>query len=442
MMTTIQLHYNKRKIRLKVKQMHIYKQAKIVEIIGKSNQTYLLFFYKKDFINAKKTPSIKLQSFLHNTLKYGECYPADHPLTQALLATTKDCRFISIQQMIQKLNKNYNETEKLYILSMFDNYLEEKKLRALVKKRFYDYRRSGQMKKAFRFIINYAELRRHDPFARDIVQHFDFQHHKQYYQNIDQLILDWSDPQYMESYYFKKDFPEDLAEPLLKQYEKDNRIFDRFYLLYKTEKNMELLDQLAQTLLTEQSQLALWEELLKHTSDTGFVLRKLAAVNGFEVILHYLLRNPAALKDRELTEKMIQSVSGRLLAEHYASLLSQLISMKNSFSDKMIKHMIKKILPYVTPDQILHTVKDTELPIIQKLRKAAELHENPDKQFKLGEIYFELEQFDLAIDCFEWEMELAPQASAPIHYLYQCYLAKGDKEQANSYKKLMASIPS
>ncbi|MGP4042084.1 tetratricopeptide repeat protein [Gracilibacillus sp. D59] len=448
MMTTIQLMHNKKTMRFDVVQMTIYKQTKIVEAIGQKNQSYYLFFYKDRYINAKKTTSIRLQSFLKNALQYGYTFTADHPLTKALLTEEKAYRLTSNNQMVQKLSNKYNETEMLYVLAMFDNYVNEKKIQALCKKTFYNYRRNGQLKKAFRILANYAQVRPQDMFAKDMLQHFDFQKYKDQYQDIEQLTIEWSDPLYLESVYFEQKFPDTVINFVIQQYHKDNRKFDQLFLIYMKCSSLEVvskLDELCQELLSEQDQIALWEDLLASYPAPKTIIEKLVKLNGYQAILKYYLHHHEAIEDRELFEKSLESVSTDQLIEDYQPLLQALmLTYKDDTAqlERVLHLTIKKLLQYLPLKDIITSLKDTELPIMQKLRKMDKLTDNPDQQFALGEIYYDLEQYDQAIACFEWEMELAPEDPAPIQYLYKSYLAKGDKEQANTYKQLMVNIPS
>ncbi|SFM45594.1 hypothetical protein SAMN04487943_11941 [Gracilibacillus orientalis] len=448
MITTIQLMHNKKTIRFNVEQMTIYKQVKIVEATGQQDQSYHLFFYKDRYINAKKTTSIRLKSFLKNALQYGHTFASDHPLTKALLNEENAYRLTSNNQMVQKLSNKMNETEMLYVLAMFDNYVNEKKIEALCKKTFYNYRRNGQLMKAFRILANYVQIRPHDMFAKDMLHHFDFKKHQDKYQDIDQLTIEWSDPLYLESIYFEKNFPDTVINSIIQQYHIDNRKFDQLFLIYtkcSSLKAVARLDDLAQELLSEQDQIALWEDLLAQYPEPKEIIEKLVKLNGYHAILRYYLHHAEAIDDRELFEKALETVSTDQLVQDYQPLLQALITVyeNNAVQLEKVLHLtIKKLLQHLSLKDIITSLKHTELPIMQKLRKMEKLTDNPDQQFALGEIYFDLEQYDQAIACFEWEMELSPNDPAPIQYLYKSYLAKGDKEQANTYKQLMVNIPS
>ncbi|GAE95322.1 hypothetical protein JCM21714_4547 [Gracilibacillus boraciitolerans JCM 21714] len=448
-MTTIQLTNNKKTITLEIQQLIIYKQAKIIEATNNQNQYYSIIFYKDRFINAKKTSSIRLQSFLRTALTNGYTFSGDHPLIKALLSGDKSFRLTTNNQMVTKLQDKYNDIEMLYILAMFDNFLDEKKIQALCRKTFYQYRRNGQVFKAFRILINFVQIRPpHDKFAQDMLHHFDFQKFSDQYKDIDQLTKKWSDPLYLESVFFEQGFPKVSINPLLQQYHIDNRKFDQLSLYFLNDSQMDdltKLSNLAKELLTEKGQVQLWELLLKEQQNSEQIIKKLVELNSYTAILNYYLNNPQSNIDLKLLKEALEQIPSHELIENYQQLLSILTtSFKNDSAqlDKVLHVAIKKLLKHLSLPDILESLSDTELPIIKKIKKMEQLSDNPDKQLALGEIYYNLELYDQAITCFEWEMELSPNNPAPINYLYKCYQAKGDKEQANTYRQLMANIPS
>ncbi|WP_058306050.1 tetratricopeptide repeat protein [Gracilibacillus massiliensis] len=447
-MTTIQLTNNKKTLTLHVQQMTIYKQAKIIEATSKQNQCYSIIFYKNRFINAKKTTSIRLQSFLHRALINGYKFTSYHPLTKALLSEEKSYPISTNNHMVSKLQDKFNDTEMLYVLAMFDNFLDQKKIQALCKKTFYQYRRNGQLLKAFRILINFLQVRPHDTFARDMLHHFDFQKYKDRYQKIDQITEKWSDPLYLEAVFFEQDYPKSIINPLLQQYHVDNREFDQLSLYFIKSSELDAvanIDRLSEKLLSKEDRAHLWELLLEKQPDSKEIINKLVKLNGYKQLLNHYLTHRQANIDLKILEEALEQVSSEDLIENYQLLLESLMtSYKNDTVqlEKLLHITIRKLLHHLSLPDIMEALPQTELPIINKLKKMEQLTDNPDQQFALGEIYYDLEQYDQAIACFEWEMELSPNNPEPINYLYKSYLAKGDKTQANTYKQLMVNIPS
>ena len=61
---------------------------------------------------------------------------------------------------------------------------------------------------------------------------------------------------------------------------------------------------------------------------------------------------------------------------------------------------------------------------------------------ELGDYYAEFKQFDLAIDCFFWEMELQPQDPSPVWKISKMYQSKGMIKEAAAYQKVFAQLKS
>lgn len=447
-MAMLEMLYNKKKIRLKVTRLTIYRQTKIIEAYGKNRHSYYLFCYKNQFINIKKTSSIQLTSYLAKALRTGVSYPADHFLTTAFLQLQNQSSLISNNQMVQQLKKSYHSSEMLYVLAMFDHYIQPHKIQSYCKEAFYRYRRNGQLKKAFQVVLHFAEARPDDTFANDMLQHRDFQKYKVPYDHIPQLIQDWQDPLYIENYIFDQDFPASFVPSLFDQYHQDNRVFDQIYLYYIRHQHLQTeatITNLLNDYFTIEQQIQFWQHILQTTYKPEQIMKHLLSLGAYDSVLHYYLQSPVTVEQQETFELALQSASAEELSRDYQALFKQLtVTYQDDHLhlEKVLQQVLKKLLPVIPIRDILKSIEHTELPIVQKLRNMEKLMQNPDQQYALGELYYDLEQYDQAISCFEWEMELSPKNAAPIQYLYKSHLAKGDKEQASMYKQLLGNIPS
>jgi len=80
--------------------------------------------------------------------------------------------------------------------------------------------------------------------------------------------------------------------------------------------------------------------------------------------------------------------------------------------------------------------------VIQKIKAMTALVENPDRMMDLGDFYAEFKQYDKAIDCFAWEMELQPQNPSPIRKISKMYQAKGLVKEASAYQQILNHLSS
>ncbi|MFC4401511.1 tetratricopeptide repeat protein [Gracilibacillus xinjiangensis] len=452
-MTTIKLIHHKKEIKMNVKHLTIYKQAKIVEMIDANQQYFTAIFYKNKFINAKKLNAMKLQSFLTNAYTNGNQYPSNHPLTRAFLNTNKKYRITTSNQMFQNLKDKYADIEMLYVLSMFDNFLDHRKIRALCKKIFYQYRRNGQMKMAFRTIVNYIQIRPHDRFATDMIHHMDFQKYQESYQDFNTMVTKWADPLYIEATAVNFLTSNPINDQLFQFYDKEERWFDAlalYYQLFQTQKfpiethKLDNFEALLNKINNNEIIVSFWEELLKVNPASDRILKKLADNHANDAVIANMLMSNNGIQ-LDVFEKALLTVDGEFLFHYKDQLFSYIIkNFKNDQTkmEKLVHYCMRKLLPHISITEMLGYLEQIELPVTTKLKNMKQLEQNPDKQFVLGELYYQLEQYDKAIKCFEWEMELSPDDPKPLQYLQKSYNAIGDKTTAKNYQDLLVNITS
>ncbi|SER58088.1 hypothetical protein SAMN04487944_106131 [Gracilibacillus ureilyticus] len=452
-MTTITFLHHKKPLKMNVMQLTLFKQAKIVELTDKNNQCYTAIFYKDKFINAKKLNAIKLHSFLKRALTNGIQYPSKHPLTRAFLSPDKKYRITTSNQMFQNLKDKYTDIEMLYVLSMFDNFLDQKKISALCKKIFYQYRRNGQMKLAFRTIVNYALVRPHDRFATDMLHHMDFQKYQETYSKYNQLVSNWTDSLYIEAVSADYLTSNAVINQLLQFYQKEERWFDSLSLRYQlfqtshppfSSTDLEQFETELKKLNNKDITESFWRELLKLDPASDRIIRILSENDSNETIVSHALVTGEKM-DLEVFEKALLTAEGELLKQYKSQLFPYITSHYKSDQTKMeklIHYCTRKLLPHISITEILEHLSAVELPVITKLKNMKQLEQNPDEQYALGEIYYHLEQYDKAIQCFEWEMELSPDDPKPLQYLQKSYYAIGDLNSAKDYQELLVNMSS
>ena len=110
-------------------------------------------------------------------------------------------------------------------------------------------------------------------------------------------------------------------------------------------------------------------------------------------------------------------------------------------SEQKLSHLVGKLLEIYD----LKTVHEKLQPIqrlfpqslvIQKVQRMTNLVEDPDHMMELGQYYAEFKQYDEAIECFSWEMELHPADTLPVHQLSKMYQNKGMVEEASAYQQI------
>ena len=61
---------------------------------------------------------------------------------------------------------------------------------------------------------------------------------------------------------------------------------------------------------------------------------------------------------------------------------------------------------------------------------------------ELGQYYADFKQYDEAIECFAWEMELHPNDPTPVSKLSKMYQNKGMVSEATAYHQVYTQLKS
>lgn len=134
--------------------------------------------------------------------------------------------------------------------------------------------------------------------------------------------------------------------------------------------------------------------------------------------------------------------------DHFIKLLGQLPGGKHPVQ---AEQRISQLAVSLLKEHDLKTVQEKLLPIqallpnstvIRKINEMVELVEDPDRMMELGDLYSEFKQFDKAIDCFFWEMELQPQDPSPVRKISKMYQNKGLLSEAATYQKIYTQLKS
>jgi tetratricopeptide (TPR) repeat protein len=176
-------------------------------------------------------------------------------------------------------------------------------------------------------------------------------------------------------------------------------------------------------------------------------LEKLLELGKFEEATHFMADGPIipTAIHPEVLNKLIEQILSSPSSLHYEGLNSFLIPLAMSEPGKADK-TIQKCISVLLREHDLVYVKDwlrpiraaePSLPILKKMDYMEQFSNNPDEQFALGELYFELMQYEKAIDCFSWEMELHSSDPRPVQWLAKIYKKLGNDSESEAYQHLL-----
>jgi len=114
-------------------------------------------------------------------------------------------------------------------------------------------------------------------------------------------------------------------------------------------------------------------------------------------------------------------------------------------AEKLMNQSIRVLLRTQEPMDILAWLNSdiniaARLPIFEKIEMMVKLSESLDDMQTLGEIYFEFQQFEKAIECFSWEMELNPSDPKPLKWLSKSYHELGQDQESKVYQQLCINM--
>ena len=141
----------------------------------------------------------------------------------------------------------------------------------------------------------------------------------------------------------------------------------------------------------------------------------------------------------------------KFVLDHFDDFIKLLQHLPNSEKTKQFEQKVFQFAEILLKEHDLKTVYEKLLPITKvipnlevtgKIREMVNLLEDPDRMMELGDYYAEFKQFDQAIDCFFWEMEMQPENPSPVRKISKMYQSKGMVKEASAYQKIFAQLKS
>ncbi|MFL6562189.1 MAG: hypothetical protein ACJ8MO_39580, partial [Bacillus sp. (in: firmicutes)] len=141
----------------------------------------------------------------------------------------------------------------------------------------------------------------------------------------------------------------------------------------------------------------------------------------------------------------------KFVIAHFEQFIKLLRHLPHQEKIKHYEKMVFQIAEILLKEDDLKTVHEKLIPIqkvipglevIRKISEMVGLLENPDRMMDLGDYYAEFKQYDQAIECFFWEMELQPQNPSPVRKISKMYQSKGMVKEAAAYQKVFTQLKS
>ncbi|MDQ0201529.1 tetratricopeptide repeat protein [Neobacillus ginsengisoli] len=440
----------------------IFARSKVVDVRTEENDRFFLVYYKNTLIYGDKLDHVEEGSFINKAFREGIVVESPHPILTALIPNLT----VSVpnkNKLFSLIQIQYSLQELAYIATTLDSFFEKEQLIKIIDKVYFHYRRSGNFIKSFQVIQILSDFAPTLKSANERLNSKEFNTYHSFYNSSSLPSIQKKDPLFIELHCFQNRSNPDKRIFLEEILGKQDGLVDLLLLwLEKVEKHqkaesLEKYTGIALQLVTMEE----WILILGHVKinpyrelkETKLIIEKLVQKGNYEKAALYLLNFIHDLPPA--FDAILNILWGNLNAGFVVSHLDDFIFMLQQLVDKdNSKQTEQKIFQFAVillEEHSLKTVLDKLLPIqkllphsavIPKMTKMLGLLEDPDRMMELGDYYAEFKQFDKAIDCFFWEMELKPQDPSPVQKISKMYQHKGMVKEAAAYIKIYAQLKS
>ncbi|MBF0709325.1 tetratricopeptide repeat protein [Alkalihalobacillus hwajinpoensis] len=443
---------NQRQVQLRVERLVIHQRMKIVEAKKTDGSNFYLFFYKDDFITGK-TAEVKNGSLIEKAFQKGIVLQAPHPLIDHFLSD-RTLHLKSTKQVFQSVQKRYTPQETSFIFSYFDSFLSTETIIKLMRKHFYDYRRNGQLRMAFQILAVMLYFDPTNKWAIELSRKLEYQKVRSFYEG-DHDGLKEVDPLFAEiQAYDDLEAHQAYLESILR---KEKRVIERsalrlyLYLQSPEEVDLDPLSLIDVTLSeSERARLLslMYAEAPHHKTLRNNAFQALMYLNKTSEAIQLMTERKGEITQSEydLLLSAFQDETTNFKTFDYPSLQSCLERKENRpYLDGLLQALIPRMLHEFGLGYVYSWVKplferNQDLSILSTLQTMADIQDDPDKQFQLGKLYHKLKQYDEAITCFDWEMELHPTDPTPVQWLTKVYREMGKVEESNTYMSIYSKM--
>lgn len=449
---SVTLTSNQKPVQLRINRLAIHNRMKILEAEKSNGSKFYLFFYKDDFITGKSV-DIKPGSLMEKSFKEGIVLHSPHPLITKFLEN-QTIVLKSTKHVLHSVQKKYSPQEVSFIFSYFEAFLSLEKITQLQRKYFYEYRRNGQLRRAYQILAVALYANPLNKWAQEIANQLEFQKVKSLYEGEVMELRD-KDPLFAEINAYK-DIEANMSY-LEMIFKNERRSIDlpalklKNYLITSNNQNENPLPALDIQLSNTERALLLWNLyseaphlniLRKQVFQSLIQLKKITeAVN---LLASY--KSEMTDQDSELLITALNDPNIDITAVDLTQLQTFLCRNENRrHLPSLLQTLVPKLLERHDITFIFNWLKPfyndhKDLPILTFIQTMADIQDDPDKQLQLGKLYHKLKRYDEAIKCFDWEMELHPTDPTPVQWLTKVYREMGKIEESNTYMSIYSQM--
>jgi len=462
MPTEISIKDKKKVEKGKVLRAAIFARTKVIEVITADDENYYLIYYKNSLIYGGKLDKIEEGTFINKAFHEGILIASPHPILTALISHVSVVSIPNKNKLFSQLQLHFSLQEVAHIATTLDSFFEKDQLIGMIDKIFFHLRRSGKFMKSFQVLQLLSDFAPSLKSAKERLDSHEFNTYHNFYHSLDYPSIIQKDPLFVELHCFKNRSHSNermVLENIL--CEQDGLTLLLLWLEHENRpqnpQTIEKYTDIALDFITMEE----WMLILVQVNINPFrvlpesqsILEKMIQKGNYEQAASCLFKFVHDLPSSyDATLEIIwENCDANFVLSHldeFAPLLEHLSQTENTkqLEDKLFQLAVNMLNQHELPS-VHNKLLDIEKlypqsEVMRKINEMIELVEDPDRMMDLGDYYAEFKQFDKAIDCFFWEMELQPQNPSPVRKISKMYQNKGFLKEAAAYQKIYDQLKS
>ncbi|OIK16837.1 hypothetical protein BIV60_02135 [Bacillus sp. MUM 116] len=454
--TEISIKDKKKLIKGNILRAALFARSKVVEVMTENNDRYYLIYYKNALIYGEQLTQTTEGTFIEKAFQNGIALKAPNPMLSTFIPSL-NVTIPNKNKLFSQLQLHYSLQEVAYIATTLDSFFEKNQLIPMIDKIYYHLRRSGKFMKSFQIIQILSEFSPDLKSAKDRSESHEYFSYHDFYKTSSLPAILKKDPLYVELYCFKNRLNPDkhkFLEEILTQQDCTVEVIllwlERVVKLQVMESVEKYTALALQCFIMEEWMLILSEVNMNPFQilpEAKSLIEKMITKGNNEKAALYLF---PFLDDLPHSYELILSSiweysDPKFVFIHLDNFLVLLQKFPEHNKTTHLEQKMFQLVILLLKEHDLQTVRDILLPVnkafsqlnvFEKINKMAGLEEDPDRMMELGDYYAEFHQYDKAIDCFFWEMELQPQNPVPVQKISKMYQKKGMVKEAAAYQKI------
>ncbi|MEH7483165.1 hypothetical protein V7157_19285 [Neobacillus drentensis] len=439
----------------------VFTRSKVIEVLTADQERYYLIYYKNSLIYGEKLDRIEEGTFIDKAFHEGIIVESPHPLLSALIPLA-NVTIPNKNNLFSQLQIHYSLQEMVYILTALDSFFQKEQLIEIIDKVFFHFRRSGKFMKSFQIIQMLCDFAPTLKSAQDRLSSLEFGSYNHFYHSSSLAEIQTKDPLFVELHCFKnRSNPDERI--LLEEIVRKQDSLDELLLWLENEKRLKAAESIEKytSIALRFVSMEEWMIILAQLNinpfhvlpDSKSIIKKMLKDGNYEkaalCILDFIDDMPASYDAVLLL--IWENSDPSFVIEHLDEFIKLLQHLPHAEKTRQFEQKVFQFAEILLKEHDLKTVHEKLIPIqkvipdldvIRKISEMVNLLEDPDRMMELGDYYAEFKQFDQAIDCFFWEMELQPQNPSPVRKISKMYQSKGMVKEASAYQKIFAQLKS